>query len=136
MCVIDHHSLCRTSEVPMRVRKKHLAVETLEPGEALKEEHARVTQHSRGCLDKALFAAHQDAVRGGVMLNLFPRHEGVLARRLLFGLSNVVTTAEGRQCLIRQFRSFRNQFLMDPDQIAVARSIQFQDSLPVRLCAL
>jgi hypothetical protein len=67
------------------------------------------------------------------MLYLFPRHEVVLSRRLLFGLSDVVAAAEGRQRLIGQFRSFCNQFLMDSDQVPVARGIQFQDSLPVRL---
>jgi hypothetical protein len=136
MRVVDHHPLGRTSEVPVRFRKKHLAVESLKPGEEPKEDHARVAQHRRGCLNIARFAAHQDTVRRCVMLYLFPRHEVVLSCRLFFGLPDVVTAAEGRQCLIGKLRSFRNQFLMDPDQVAVARGIQVQDSLPVRLCAL
>jgi hypothetical protein len=120
MGVVDHHPLSSASEVPVRVRKKHFAVESLEPGKELKEEHARVAQDRRGCLNIARFAAHHDAVRRCVMLYLFPRHEVVLSRRLLFGLPDIVTAAEGRQRLIGQFRAFCNQFLMDSDQVAVA----------------
>lgn len=133
MSVVDHHPLGGASEVSVRVRKKHFAVESLEAGKELKEEHARVAQDCRGCLNIARFAAHHDAVGRCVMLYLFPGHEVVLSRRLLFRLPDVVTAAEGCQRLIGQFRSFCNQFLMDSDQVAVAGGIQFQDSLPVRL---
>jgi len=75
-------------------------------------------------------------VRRRVVLHLLARLEVILPRRLLFDLADAVTPAESRQRLVGQFGSFRNQFLMDPDQVAAAGGIEFQKPLPVWLGTL
>lgn len=134
--VIDHNAACRAAEVAMRIRQKHFAVEALKRRIELEKEHVRVAQNRRGRLHIAAFAAEYGVVRRRVMLHLLARLEVILARRLLFDLTDAVTTAERRQRLIGQFCSFGNQLLMDPDQVAAARGMELQKPLPVRLGAL
>ena len=112
----------------MRVGKERLAVEALKLREELEEEHARVAQDSRCRLDIATLAAEHDLVRRRVVLHLFAGAKAILTRRFLFDLSDAVTAAESRQRRVGQFGSFRNQFFMDSDQVAVAGGIEFQIS--------
>lgn len=130
--VVDHHPLRRAAEVAMGVGQKRFTVEPLKPREELEKEHARITQDGRGRLHVAPLAAKHGLVRRGVMLHLLAGRKGILACRFLFDLTDAVAAAEGRQRLIGQFRSLGEQFLMDPNQIAVAGSIQLQEPLPVR----
>src|SRR5271157_5436269 len=78
--VIDHDALARAAEVAHRIGQKYLAVETLKRRVALKEQHSRVTQHSRCGLSLALLAGEFDFVWRRVVLHLLAGLEVVLAR--------------------------------------------------------
>lgn len=54
------------------------------------------------------------------MLQLFTGLKLVESRCQLRFLGNAVTAAKGRQRRIRQSKSFSDEFLMDPDEIALA----------------
>ena len=54
------------------------------------------------------------------MLQLFTRLKLVESRCQLRFLANVVTAAKGCQRRIRQRESLSDEFLMDPDEIALA----------------
>jgi len=45
MRVVDHHALDGATHVSQRIGEKHLAIEALERGVDLEEQHARVAQH-------------------------------------------------------------------------------------------
>jgi len=66
--VVDHDALGRTVYVAQRFGEKYFAIEALESGLDLKEQHPRVTQHRRGGLRLVLALAHQQVMRRGVVL--------------------------------------------------------------------
>ena len=67
--VVDHAALRRrTVKVAHGIGQEDLAIETLERGIALKEQHVRVTQHPRCGLRWAFLAGDDDLMRRGVML--------------------------------------------------------------------
>jgi|SRR5579862_461324 hypothetical protein len=118
--VVDHHSFCETAEVASGVGQKDLAIEPLERRVALKEDHARVTQHGGCGLDLAFLAADFDLMRRGVVLQFLARFKVVAAGRHDGRLPDSVPAAKPGERLIRQGRSASLQFFMDPDQIPFA----------------
>ena len=71
--VVDHGALRGAAEVAQGFGQKHLAVETLEGGIHLEEQHVRVGQHRRGRLYLAALAAQLHLVRGGIVLHLLAK---------------------------------------------------------------
>src|SRR5208282_687553 len=94
MRVVDHDALRRPSGVTQRVGEKHFAVETLKGGIDLKEQHPRVTQHSRCGLRLAFLAGDGNFVRRRVVLHLFTGFEGVAAGGHDGLLSDTLAAAE------------------------------------------
>ena len=101
--------------------RQYFAVEALERGIDLKEQHARVAQHRRCRLLtqelKAhcfiLPAAHLDFVRRCAVLLLRAGVEIIAPRRHNGLLPNALAAAEGCQRGVRQRCAFRYQFFMD-----------------------
>src|SRR6266851_4798969 len=131
--VVDHDPLGGPAEVLERVGQEGLALETLKPGDALEEDHPRVTQHGGGRLDETLLPPDHDFVRRGVMLALLSGLEGVLPRGDGRLLADSGPAAEGRQSGVRQLHPRCLELLMDPDEISLAGIEEVQDLLPVRL---
>ena len=130
MRVVDHHALDSAAHVAQRLGEKHLAIEPLERGVDLEEQHARVAQHRRGGLRLVLPAAHLDGVRRRVVLHLHTRFEMILARRHERCLSDALPAAKCAQRRIRQPRAARRQFLMDSHEIPLAGDPKIEDLLP------
>ena len=129
--VIDHDPTANAAEKTQRVGQEHLAIEALERGIALKEQHPRVAQDG-GCRLRRLFLAGDfNQMWRGIMLKLFTGRKVIDSRWQLRCLADAVPAAKRRQRRIRKIQSAANEFLMDPDEIAFAVGPLLQDLLPV-----
>ncbi len=107
-------------EVTHRGGEKHLAVEALERGQDLEEQHPRVTQHRRGGLRLEGPPVNRHRVGRCVVLGFLAGRELVTARRDNRLLPDPLAPAESGQRLIGQRRAAGRQFLMDSHEIALA----------------
>src|ERR1019366_4412665 len=123
-------------EVAQSLDQEDLAVEALEGGIQLEEQHVRVTQNSRRSLRLAPLAAQLDLVRRCVVLHLLARGVVIAPRRHYRRLPDPMPAAEGGQRRVRQVRSTDQQLFLDPYQIALAQRQQFQNLLPVGIAYL
>jgi hypothetical protein len=114
-----------------RIGEKHLAIEALERGVDLEEQHPRIAQHPGGRLRLVLPAADLYLVRRGVVLHLHARFEMILARGHDGQLSDALPAAKGGQRRIRQHSAARRQFLMDPHEIPLAGVQKLEDLFAV-----
>src|SRR5215831_1116311 len=130
--IIDHDPPANAAEKTQRVRQENLAIEALERGVALKEQHPRVAQDGGSGLRRLLLAGDLNPMWRGVMLQLFGWLKIVNPRRQLRLLADAVTPAKRRQCRIGKGQATTNQFFMDPDEIALAIGPLLQNLLPVR----
>ena len=131
--VVDHDPTASAAEKTQGVGQEDFAVEPLERGVALKEQHARVAQHGRCGLRAAFFSGDLDQMRRGVMLKLFAGRKLVESGWQFRLLTDAMTAAKGRQRRIRQSESLGHKLFMDPDEIALAVDPLVQNLLPVRL---
>ena len=134
MSVVDHHPFRRAVHIAHSIGEKHLAVEALKGGRDLKEQHARITQHSRGGLRFILPAADFHFMRRCVVLHFHAGLEVILARGHNRRLPDALPAAERGQSLIRQSRAAHLKLLMDSHKIPLAGSQKIQDLLAVGLC--
>ena len=132
MRVVSHDRTAGAAEKTQRLGQENLAVETLERGVALKEQHSRVAQDGRCGLCAPFLSGDLHRMRGGVMLQLFTRLKLVESGSHLRLLSDAVTAAKSRQGGIGESQSAGEELLMDPDEIALAVDPLFQDLLPIR----
>ena len=102
MRVVDHHSLWRAIEVAERLGEKDLAIEPLEGGLNLEEQHPRITQHRRCGLRFVLPSGHRYFMRRGVVLHLDAGFKLIAARGHDGLLPDALPAAERGQGLIRQ----------------------------------
>ena len=129
--VIDQDPTANPSEKTQGVGQEHLAIEALERGVALKEQHPRVAQDGGCRLRRLLLAGDLNPMWRGVMLQLFTWRKIVDSRWQLQCLADAVPAAKRRQRRIGKSQSAANEFLMDPDEIALAVGPLLQDLLPV-----
>jgi hypothetical protein len=121
------------AQIVERVGQQHLAVQPIEDGIRLKEEHPRVTQHEGRGLDALLDAANRGAMRRGIVLHLLAHREVVVAHRPLRGVADPMTPAKRGQRGIRDRDVLRDQFLVHADQIAAALREQLHNLVAVGL---
>jgi hypothetical protein len=129
--VIDHDPTADAAEKTQDIGQEHLAIEALERGVALKEQHPRVAQDGGCRLRRLLLAGDLNPMWRGVMLQLFSGREIIDSRWQLRCLADAVPAAKRRQRRIGKSQSAADQFLMDPDEIALAVGPLLQDLLPV-----
>src|SRR5262245_46747579 len=129
VCVVDHDPLGDAVQVAHRVREKDLAVETLEGGQDLEEQHPRVTKRSRGRLRFELPSADDHLMRGSVMLRLLAWRELVAACGHDGRLPDSFPATEGSQRLIGKCGSGGDQFFMDSHEVPFAVGQQLEDLL-------